>query len=120
MLGCVMTLCTRAGTDSVEKLTVKWLIHVSTGNIVVRYTLAGSVEHALKWLMGLFNAKCVSMIIGAAVILKLTSVFVTVGCFTFINLTDSMFGAIVTVATGLYLQHQVGRFIVNLNCALLR
>ena len=106
-LGWTICHCPRAGIDSVEKLEVKWLIHVSTTIIVVRGFLAGLTEHTLQWLMGLFNAECVSILVmGVVVIIQLTSVFVTVGRFTFINLTESII-TYVTVATDLYLQHQV-------------
>ena len=67
-------------------LEVKWLIHVSTGFIVVQGVLAGLREHTLQWLMGLFDAKCVLIeFMGAAVTIQLTSVSVTVGRFTFIS-----------------------------------
>jgi len=107
MLGCVITHCPWAGTDSVETLELKWLIHVSTRVIVVRIGLAGLREHTLQWLMGLFNAKCVSMIMDVAVIIQLTSESDTVGRSTFIILTDSMFVTYVTVATNLSLHHQL-------------
>ena len=110
MLGCVITHCPWAGTDSVETLELKWLIHVSTRVIVVRIGLADLTEHTLQWLMGLFNAKCVSMIMDVAVIIQLTSVSDTVGRSTFIILTDSMSVTYVTVATNLSLHHQVGEF----------
>ena len=112
MLGCVIKHSPWVGTDSVETLEVKWLIHVSTMVIVAQARLAGSMEHTQQWLMGLFNVKSVSLqVLDIAVIIQLTSVSVTVGSFTFINLTDPMFVTYVTVATDLYLQHQVGGFI---------
>ena len=107
-LGSVIALYPLAGTDSVEMLEVKWLIHVSTGFIVVQGVLAGLREHTLQWLMGLFDAKCVLIeFTGAAVTIQLTSVSVTVGRFTFISLTAPMFLTYVSVATDLSLQHQV-------------
>jgi len=108
MLGCVIKHSPWAGTDSVETLEVKSLIHVSTMVIVERGRLAGSMEHTQQWLMGLFNVKSVSIeVLEIAVIIQLTSVCVTVVRFTFINLTDPMFVTYVTVATDLYLQHQL-------------
>ena len=74
--------------------------------------LVGLRERTLQWLMGLFNVKCalVGVIRPVGVLIQLISVSVTVGRFTFINLTDSMIVTYVTVATHLYLQRQVGGF----------
>ena len=91
-----------------EKREVKWLIHVS----IAAGILVGLMERTLQWLMGLFNVKCVLVWVTGpvGVIIQLTSVSVTVGRFTFINLTDSMIITHVTVAMHLYLQRQVGGF----------
>lgn len=113
-----MKLCLWAGTDSEEKLETKWQIPVLTYCIVVRFCQDGLMEHTLQCLMGLFNAKFVLMEEEATVvIIQLTLVFVTVGHFTFTNLRDSMFLSYVTVATDMYLQHQVGGFSYILFCS---
>ena len=93
-----------------ERREVKWLIHVSIAAGIG--ILVGLRERTLQWLMGLFNVKCVlvGVIRPVGVLLQLISVSVTVGRFTFINLTDSTIVTYVTVATHLYLQRQVGGF----------
>jgi len=100
--------CQPAGTDSVEKLEVKWLIPVSACTIVVRMRLAGSVEPTQQWLMGLSSVKCVLTGLTDAVFFQPTSVFVTVEGFTFTNICNKIHVTYVTVAMDLYRQPQVG------------
>ena len=96
----------QAGTDSVERLEVKWLSPVSTAGIVERTHLGGSMEATLQWLMGLFNEECVLIILTIAAIIQVTSRSVTVDDSTFTNLIGHLIVIYVTVATDYY-WHQV-------------
>ena len=54
--------CRSAGTDLVEVLVIKWLGPVTIGITVVRTGLDGSMGFIPQWMMGLFNAESVSVI----------------------------------------------------------
>ena len=97
-----------AGTDSVEKLQVKWLSLVSTCIIVVQRRQAGLMEPIRPWLMGLFSVKCVLGTLAAAVIIQLTSASATVEGSAFTDLSPHLIVIYATVAMD-YHKHQVGR-----------
>lgn len=66
------------GTDSAEQQEVKWWSPVLIGIAVARAHRVGSAEPTLQWLMGRYSAKCVLLGLRIAVVIHITSVFVTV------------------------------------------
>ena len=77
-----------AGTDSAERLVLKWLNIVSAKVVVVLLHLVGSVGPILLWLKALLNVKCVSIGLTGWVIavrFQHSSKFAIVESFTFTN-----------------------------------